>query len=61
MVPEKTLENLLDSREIKTVNPKGNQSCISITRTDIEAEAPIFWPLDGKSRLPGKDPNAGKE
>ena len=49
MVPEKTLENLLDSREIKTVNPKGNQSCISIRRTDIEAEAPILWSLDANS------------
>ena len=61
MVLEKTLENLLDGKEIKPVNPKGNQSCISIRRTDIEAEAPIFQPFDGKSRLIAKDPDAGKD
>ena len=49
---EKTLESLLDSKEIKPVNPKGNQPSIFIGRTD--AEAPILWPLDTKSRLIGK-------
>ena len=47
MVLEKTLENLLDSKEIKQVNPKGNQSWIFTGRTD--AEASIFWPPDVKS------------
>ena len=42
---EKTLENLLDCKEIKPVNPKGNQSWIFIERTNAEAEAPILWPL----------------
>ena len=46
---EKTLENPLNSREIRSVNPKGNQSRIFIGRTDAEAEAPIFWPPDVKN------------
>ena len=49
MVLEKTLENPVDSKEIKTVNPKGNQSWIFIERTDVEAETPILWPPDAKS------------
>ena len=61
MVLEKTLENLLDSKEIKQVNPKGNQSWIFLGRTDAEAEVPIFWPPDVKSQLIGKDPDAGKD
>ena len=60
-VLEKTLESLLDSKEIKPVNPKGNQSWIFIGRTDAEAEAPILSPPDLKSQLAGKDPNAGKD
>ena len=44
MVLEKTLESLLDCKEIKPVNPKRNQSKILIGRTDVEAEAPILWP-----------------
>ena len=61
VVLEKTLESPLDFREIKPVNPKGNQSCIFIGRTDAKAEASIFWPPDVKRQLNGKDPNAGKE
>ena len=57
----KTLESPLDCKEIKLVNPKGNQSQTFIGRTDAEAEAPILWPLDAKSQLIGKDPNAGKD
>ena len=34
MVLEKTLKSLLDSKEIKSVHPKGNQSWIFIGRTD---------------------------
>ena len=45
MVLEKTLESPLNSKEIKPVNPKGNQPWIFIGRTDAEAEAPILWPL----------------
>ena len=61
MVLEKPLESFLDSKEIKPVNPKGNQPWIFIGRTDAEAEAPIFWPPDEKSQLIGKDPDAGKD
>ena len=61
MVLEKTLKSPLDCKEIKPVNPKGNQSWIVIGKTDDEAEAPIFWPPDAKSRLIGKDPDAGKD
>ena len=58
---DKTLESPLNNKEIKPVNPKGNQPWIFIWRTDAEAEAPIFWPLDAKSGLIRKDPNAGKD
>ena len=51
----------LDSKEVKPVYPKGNQSWIFIVRTDAEAEAPIFWPPDMKNWLIGKDPDAGKD
>ena len=49
VVFEKTLESPLDCKEIKGVNPKGNQSCIFIGRTDAEAEAPVLWPPDAKN------------
>ena len=61
MVLEKTLESLLDSKELKPVNPKGDQSWVFIGRTDAEAETPILWPRDVKSRLIGKDLDAGKD
>ena len=60
MVLEKTLENHLVCKEIKAVNPKGNQSWIFIARSDAEAEAPILDPPDAKSHLIGKDPAAGQ-
>ena len=58
---EKTLESLLDCKKIKPVSPKGNQPWIFIGRTDAKAEAPIIWSLHTKSRLIGKDPDAGKD
>ena len=61
VVLEKTLENPLDSKEIKPVNPKGTQSWIFIERTDAETEALILWPPGGKSWLTGKDSDAGKD
>ena len=61
MVLEKTLESLLDSKEVKPVNPKGKQPWIFFGRIDAEAEAPILWPPDVKSQLIGKDPYAGKD
>ena len=56
-----TFESPLDCKEIKLVNPKGNQPWIFIGRTDAEAEAPILWPLNMKSWLIGKDSDAGKD
>ena len=58
---EKTLESLLDCREIQPVHPKGNQSWIFIGRTDTKAETPILWPADAKKWLIGKDLDSGKE
>ena len=60
-VLEKTFESPKDSKEIKSVNPKGNQLWIFIGSTDAEAEAPVLRPLDKKSRLIGKDPDAEKD
>ena len=61
VVLEKTLEIPLDCKEIKPVNPKGNQSWIFIGRSDADAETPIFWPPDMKNWLIGKDPDSGKD
>ena len=58
---EKTLESPLDSKELKPVNPKGNQPWLLIGRTDAEAEAPILWPPDAQSWLIGKDPDPRKD
>ena len=58
-VLEKTLESPLDSKELKPVKPKENQPWMFFGRTD--AEAPIPWLLDVKSRLIGKDTDAGKD
>ena len=58
---EKTLESPLDSKEIRPVHPKGNQSWIFIGRTDAEAEVPTLWPPDAKNWLTGKDPDAGQD
>ena len=60
VVLEKTLENPLDRKEIKPVNPKGNQSWIFIEKTDAEAAAPILWPPDAENWLIKKGPDAGK-
>ena len=60
VVLEKTLESPLDCKEIKPVNPKGNQPWIFTRRTDSEAEALIFWPPDAKSQLIGKDSDTGR-
>ena len=61
VVLENTLESPLYIKEIKSVNPKGNQLWTFIGRTDAEAEATTLWPPDEKSRLTGKDPYAGKD
>ena len=61
VVLEKTLESLLDCKEIQPVHPKGDQSWVFTGRTDAEAEIPILWPPDGKSWLIWKEPDAGKD
>ena len=64
VVIKKTLQSALDIKELKPVNPKGNQSWIFIGRTDAEAEAPILWPPNAKSHKEPthwKDPDAGKD
>ena len=58
---EKTLESLLDCKEIQPVHPKGDQSWVFIGRTIVEAETPTLWPPDVKSWLIRKDPDAGKD
>ena len=58
---EKILESPFNSKEIKLVNPKGNQSWIFIGRTDAEVETRILWPLDVKNWLFRKDPDAGND
>ena len=60
VVLEKTLESPLDCKEIKPVNPKGNQPWIFTGKIDVEAETSILWPPDVKSQLTVEDP-AGKD
>ena len=55
------LECPLDCKEVKPVNPKGNQSWVYFGRTDAEAETPTLWPPDVKNWLIGKDPDARKD
>ena len=58
---EKILESPLDCKEIQPVHPKGDQFWVFTGRTDAEAETPILWPPDMKSRLIVKDFDAGKD
>ena len=58
---EKTIESPLDCKEIQPVHPGGDQSCVFIGRTDVEAETPILRPPDVKNQLIRKDPDAGKD
>ena len=61
VVLEKTLKSPLDSKEIQSVHPKGNQSWIFIGRTDAEAESPILWPPDAKNWHIWEDPDTGTD
>ena len=61
VVLEKTLENPLDSKEIKPVSLKGNQPWVLIGRSDAETEASVFWPPDMNSQHIGKNPVAAKD
>ena len=54
------LESPLGSKEMKPVNPEGNQPWVYIGRTNIEAEAPILWPPNAKSQLLEKTLMLGK-
>ena len=60
MVIEKTLESLLDCKEIQPVHPKGDQFWVFIGETDVEAETPIIRLPDAKNWLIWKDPDAGR-
>ena len=61
VVLEKTLESHLDCKEIKPVNPKGDQSWVFFGRNDAKAETPVLWPPHAKSRLIGKDSDAWRD
>ena len=58
---EKTPESPLDSKEIKSVNLKGNQPWVPIRRADAETQTPVFWWTDTNSWLIGKVPDAGED
>ena len=60
VVLEKTLESLLDCKEIQPVHSEGDEPWVFIGRTDAKAETPILWPPHVKSWLIGKDPHAGR-
>ena len=61
MMLEKTLESPLDYKAIQPVHPKGDQSCVFIGRTDVDAETPILWLPGAKSWVIWKDPDAGRD
>ena len=61
MVLEKTLESPLDCKEIQPVHSEGDQPCDLFGRTDAKAETPVLWPPHVKSRLIGKNPDAGRD
>ena len=58
---EKTLESPLDCKEIQPVHSKGDQFWVFFGRTDAEAETIVLWPSHAKSRLIGKDSDAGRD
>ena len=53
-------ESPLHCKEIKPVNPKGNEPRIFIGRTDAESEVPIVWPPDEKANTLEKSLMLGK-
>ena len=61
MVLEKTLESPLDFKEIQPVHSEGDQPWDFLGRNDAEAETPVLWPPHAKSRLVGKDSDAGRD
>ena len=61
VVLEKTLESPLDCKEFQPVHSKGHQSSVFFGRNDAKAETPVLWPPHVKSRLIGKDSDAGRD
>ena len=61
MVLEKTLESPLGCKEIQPVRSKGDRSWVFFGSNDAKAETPVLWPPHVKSRLTGKDPDAGRD
>ena len=61
MVLEKTLESLLDCKEIQPVHPEGDQSWVFIGKPDGEAQTPILWLPLAKGWLTGKDHDSGRD
>ena len=61
MVLETTLESPVDCKETQLVHSKGDQSWVFFGRNDAKAEVPVLWPPHAKSRLIGKDSNAGRD
>ena len=61
MVLEKTPESPLDCKEIQPVHSKGDQPWVFFGRNDAKAETPVIWPPDSKSKLIGKDSDAGRD
>ena len=61
MVLETTLESPVDCKETQLVHSKGDQSWVFFGRNDAKAEVPVLWPPHAKSRLIGKDSDAGRD
>ena len=61
MVLEKTLESPLDCKEIQTVHSEEDQPWVLFGRNNAKAETPVLWPPHAKSRLIGKDSDAGRD
>ena len=61
MVSQKTLECSLDNKEIQSIHSEGDQPWDYFGRNDAEPETPVFWPPHAKSRLIGKDSDAGRD
>ena len=61
VVLEKTLDSLLDCKEIQPVHSKGDHPWVFFGKNNAKAETPILWPPHVKSWLIGKDPDAGSD
>ena len=61
VVLEKTLESPLGSKEIKPVNPKGNQLWIFVGRVTLKLKLQYVGQLMRRAGIIGKDPEAGMD